>query len=332
MPEEHPQRPTVVLPVDSAEALPTAAALLRAGKLVAFPTETVYGLGANALDAQAVASIFRAKGRPNHNPVILHIAGQEQLFSVVAVWPPLAQELASRFWPGPLTLVLTKNERVPANVTGGGPTVAVRWPSHPVAQELIRLSGVPVAAPSANRSSELSPTRAEHVVRSLAGRIDLVLDGGPTTAGIESTVLSLAHDRPTLLRPGPITVAELEEVCGIIQHVGDLPANAPLPAPGLLARHYAPRTPVELCNSAEDVRNRWREMQQRGHRVGVLAISPMAEAFVLPADPVAYATQLYDRLHQLDAGAYEHLLIELPPDTPAWLAVRDRLKRAGTPA
>lgn len=323
------ERNTILVPATPA-ALLQAAALLRAGALVAFPTETVYGLGANALDAKAVAGIFRAKGRPAHNPLIVHIAGQEMRNRVVALWPPLAQRLADAFWPGPLTLVLPKNPAVPDEVTGGGPTVAVRWPAHPLAAELIRLTDLPLAAPSANRSSELSPTRAEHVQKSLSGRIDLILDGGPTTAGIESTVLDLSQTPPVLLRPGPIALAELEAVCGPIRERADLPHTGPLPSPGMLARHYAPHTPVELLDSAECVQIRASELQRAGRRFAALVIEPNTTGIALPADPNAYAARLYDTLHALDAQAYEVILIECPPDTPGWVAVRDRLQRAAT--
>src|SRR5690348_13744143 len=209
---------TAIFPLDPSsanlEAIAEAARILRAGGLVAFPTETVYGLGANALDASAVARIFAAKGRPANNPLIIHIADASDVRKVVADWPESAGRLAERFWPGPLTLVLPRCDAVPDAVTAGGPTVAVRVPAHPVAQALVRAAGVPIAAPSANRSMELSPTRAEHVLRGLDGRIDVLLDGGPTAGGIESTVLDLTATPPRLLRPGLIGVAELEAVLG----------------------------------------------------------------------------------------------------------------------
>ncbi len=184
------------------ERIARAAEVLRRGGLVAFPTETVYGLGANALDPNAVAGIFHAKGRPANNPVIVHVAEARDVLRVVADWPEIAERLAQRFWPGPLTLVLPKRAGVPDVVTAGGPTVAVRVPAHPVALALLRAVGVPIAAPSANRSTQLSPTRAEHVQRGLDGLIDLILDGGPTTGGLESTVLDVTTTPPRLLRPG----------------------------------------------------------------------------------------------------------------------------------
>ena len=198
---------TVVLKVDShspdAAAIRRAAAVIRAGGLVAFPTETVYGLGANGLDAAAVARIFEAKGRPATNPVILHVSDASEVLNVAADWPETAAQLAAAFWPGPLTLVVPKADRVPSIVTAGGPTVAVRCPNHRVALALIREAGVPIAAPSANRSTELSPTRAEHVLKSLNGRIDLLLDGGPCSGGIESTVVDATGDMPARASPRP---------------------------------------------------------------------------------------------------------------------------------
>ncbi|HTU92605.1 MAG TPA: L-threonylcarbamoyladenylate synthase, partial [Gemmataceae bacterium] len=240
--------------VPKAEALAEAARVLRGGGLVAFPTETVYGLGANALDASAVARIFAAKGRPANNPLIVHVANAGEARNVVADWPASAALLAEYFWPGPLTLVLPKRDTVPDVVTAGGPTVAVRVPAHPVAQALSRAADLPIAAPSANRSTELSPTRAEHVLRGLDGRIEMLLDGGPTSGGIESTVLDLTATPPRLLRPGLIGVAEIEAVIGSLARVCSLTVAVqnspqPLPSPGMMPRHYAPRTPLECVEA-----------------------------------------------------------------------------------
>lgn len=332
-------RRTSVVPIDPAApdeaVLRRAADVLRAGGLVAFPTETVYGLGANALDDGAVRGIFAAKGRPANNPLIVHVDGEAMLRTVAAAWPTTAANLAARFWPGPLTLVLPKAITVPDVVTGGGPTVAVRMPAHPVALGLIRAAGVPLAAPSANRSSELSPTRAAHVVAGLDGRIDLVLDGGPTASGIESTVLSLAGDRPVLLRPGPIPVAELARVVGPVVRPGPVGTTGALPSPGMLARHYAPRTPVELHADRAGLAGRADELTRSGERTGSVLIgdgSGSTESVtVMPADAAGYAARLYAVLHDLDGRGLTRLLIELPPDTDEWLAVRDRLKRAASP-
>lgn len=329
----HP-RATRVLTIDPANPDParlrTAAAVLQSGGLVAFPTETVYGLGANALDASAVRSVFDAKGRPSHNPLIIHIANEAMLERVVVSWPATAKALADRFWPGPLTLVLPKGPDVPPEVTGGGATVAVRMPAHPVALGLIRETGLPLAAPSANRSSEVSPTRGEHVLAGLDGRIDLILDGGPTPNGIESTVLDLTSQPPTLLRPGPITRATLEGLTGPITYGERAPATGPLPSPGLTARHYAPRTPVELHGSAAGAETRARDLRGIGKRVAVVLIggSSGRDGVAMPVDAVGYAARLYDVLHDLDARGFDQILVELPPDTDDWLAVRDRLTRA----
>lgn len=328
-------RPTVVRPIDPAHPDPgllrEAGEVVRAGGLVAFPTETVYGLGANAQDAAAVGRIFAAKGRPATNPLIVHVVGESMLHTLATEWPPTAARLARRFWPGPLTLVLPKRPTVPDATTGGGPTVAVRMPGHPVALGLIGAAGVPVAAPSANRSSALSPTRAEHVLAGLGGRIDLILDGGPTANGIESTVLSLVGERPVLLRPGPIAVSELEEVIGPVERRSREATGGPLPSPGLLPRHYAPRTPLELHADRDRLFNRADELARAGEHVGCVVMGSESGSRVvveLPADPAGYASRLFDTLHELDKRGLTRILVQLPPETDEWLAVRDRLTRA----
>src|SRR5436190_1865041 len=239
---------TAILSVDPADpdpaAIRRAADLIRAGRLVAFPTETVYGLGANALDAAAVGRVFEAKGRPATNPVIVHVADADRVRDVAAAWPEAAARLAARFWPGPLTVVVPRRAEVPDVVTAGGPTVAVRCPAHAVARALIREADVPVAAPSANRSTELSPTRAEHVLKGLDGRIDLVLDGGPCPGGIESTVVDVTGGAVRLLRPGLVTVPMLEEVVGRVET--GTTSTGVARSPGQMARHYRPRTPLVL--------------------------------------------------------------------------------------
>ncbi len=309
-----------------------AAAVLRAGGLVAFPTETVYGLGANALDAAACARIFVAKGRPANNPIIVHVAGPAEARAVVASWPEIAVMLTARFWPGPLTLVLPKTAAVPAVVTAGGPTVAVRSPAHPVAQALLQAAGIPVAAPSANRSGELSPTRAEHVQRSLTDRIDLLLDGGPASGGVESTVLDLSRMPPRLLRPGLVSPAEIEAVIGPIERSA-VPTGAVLPSPGMLERHYAPRARLECLAPTEAIK-RVTELQKQGHKVGwvTFAARPLTLADVvvmpMPSDARAYAARLYEELHNLDVIGVERIVVDWPPDTEEWLAIRDRLRRA----
>ena len=324
------------------DAIQEAARILRAGGLVAFPTETVYGLGANALDAAAVERIFAAKARPATNPLIVHIASPDDLAQLADVgaqaegtWLAMPlQTLIARFWPGPLTLVLTKKPAVPDGVTAGGPTVAVRMPRHPVALALIAAAGVPLAAPSANRSEQLSPTRAEHVARSLGDAIDLILDGGPTDVGLESTVLDLTEWPPRLLRPGMVTVAEIEAVLGIALAVAPPAPNSEAAesarSPGQMPRHYAPRTPLRVVPDA------WAEAAQAAAPVAALAhTSPPADlpssvyAAVLPAEPHAYAARLYETLHNLDALGVSLILVQAVPETDDWLAVRDRLERAG---
>ncbi len=333
---------TIVLSIDSTAsnrvALAAAARVLRDGGLVAFPTETVYGLGANALDASAVARIFAAKGRPANNPLIVHVADAAAARQIVADWPESAARLAERFWPGPLTLVLPKHNTLPDIVTAKGPTVAVRVPAHPLAQALLRAAAVPIAAPSANRSTELSPTRAEHVLRGLEGRIDMLLDGGPTSGGIESTVLDLTVTPPRLLRPGLLGITELEAVIGSLAGARSLTVAAQsepelLRSPGQMPRHYAPRTPLECIERGRE--ERMAVLLGDGRRLGWVTFADAGQAppsgvvlRMLPADPAGYAAQLYAVLHELDEAGLDRILVMLPPDSDDWLAVRDRLRRA----
>lgn len=286
-----------------------AAALIRAGRLVAFPTETVYGLGANALDAEAVARIFAAKGRPSTSPVIVHVDSVEMARRLAAEWPEAAETLAERYWPGPLTLVVPKASRIPDIVTAGLPTVGLRMPAHPVALELIRTSGTPIAAPSANRFTELSPTLAEHVAEHLA---DFVLDGGPARVGIESTVLSLAG-RAELLRPGVIPLPEIEALVGPVE-VSPGVGRGAHPAPGMHLRHYRPSTPLVLLGREAP--------PPAGHgawlRLGL----------EMPQNAAEYAASLYEKLHELDRRGLDWIAVEPPPDRPDWAGVLDRLRRA----
>ncbi len=318
------------------DVIEKAARIVRAGGLVAFPTETVYGVGANALDSAAVNAIYVAKGRPSRNPLIVHVADMKSAQSLVKNWTPTAQTLAERFWPGPLTIVLPRSELVPDAVTGGGLTVALRWPVHPVAQALIRAAGVPIAAPSANLSSELSPTLAEHVARNLVGRIDAILDGGPSWAGIESTVIDLTPALPRLLRPGPIAPGEIERLIGPLQRPTTAAVDAPLPSPGMLERHYAPTTPLDCCSDKVRAVRRFVEFATDRKKVGFLAFhlkthdSDLGVFIRMPQDPVRYAADMYRVLHELDQRGLDRIIVELPPDTDEWLAVRDRLMRAGT--
>ena len=293
------------------ELIAAAAALIRAGELVAFPTETVYGLGANALDAAAVERIYAAKGRPHSSPLIVHCADVAMAQSLAAFWPEAAAALAARFWPGPLTLVVKKTAAIPDAVTAGLPTVGLRVPDHPVALALIRAAGVPIAAPSANEFMQLSPTTAEHVRRGLGNRVACVLDGGPSRVGIESTVLSLAGETPVLLRPGMVSLAELEAVLGPVSALGSFSPEAH-PAPGMHDRHYSPRAPLFLFRHAFA-------------RDGRGVVLPLAE---LGLEPSAYARRLYAALHEADEQGAEWIAVEEPPDAPAWAGVRDRLRRA----
>ena len=308
-----------------------AARLLRAGGLVAFPTETVYGLGANALDAEAVARIYAVKGRPATSPLIVHVASIEMAQSLVMNWPEIADRLGRRFWPGPLTLVLEKQPAIPAIVTANLSTVGLRMPAHPIALALIRAAGVPLAAPSANRFTELSPTTAEHVRRSLGSDVDYILDGGPCTVGIESTVLSLAGwstgSQPILLRPGGIPRIEMEPLIGRIAMADD-PASGPHPAPGLHPRHYSPRTTLYLATNGR------LPDQGQGQGIYLQHQNPPSRTNVtihqMPQSAADYAAALYEVLHQADAGNYNWIAVDLPPSTPEWEAIQDRLQRAAT--
>lgn len=289
-----------------------AAALIRAGKLVAFPTETVYGLGANALDAAAVERIFEAKGRPRNIPLIVHVDSVEMARGLASRWPDAAETLARRYWPGPLTLVVPKRRQHPAIpdiVTAGLPTVGLRMPAHPLALALIGAAGVPIAAPSANRFTELSPTTAAHVPEALA---DYVLDGGPARVGIESTVLSLVG-APVLLRPGVIPLPEIEALIGPVGMAAD-PAEGAHDAPGMHPRHYRPATPLYLLGPGE--------APPAGSGAWLRIGREMS------AEPREYAAALYETLHRLDALRPDWIAVERPPDTPEWAGVLDRLRRA----
>jgi L-threonylcarbamoyladenylate synthase len=312
-----------VLP-PTAENLALAAAVICRGGLVAFPTETVYGLGANALSAEAAAGIFEAKRRPSFDPLIVHVADRAMLARVVLEVPPQAEQLIERFWPGPLTLVLPKSAEVPGIVTSGLPTVAVRMPRHPVALELIRRAGVPLAAPSANPFGYLSPTRAEHVERMLGNSVDLVLDGGATGFGVESTILLLG-ERPLLLRYGATPLEDLEAVLGPLERrVGE--RQKPL-VPGQLPQHYAPRTPVVLARP-EEVPPELRK------RAGFLAFKDVPKGFKVvkvlspTGELLEAAAHLFEALHQLDRLNLDLIYAEPVPEEGLGRAIMDRLRRA----
>jgi L-threonylcarbamoyladenylate synthase len=315
-------------------AIERAVEVLRAGGLVAFPTETVYGLGADAGNPQAVRKIYLAKGRPRNHPLIVHIAEARQLTDWAARLPPQAIRLAERYWPGPLTLILERAAHVHDAVTGGQATIALRVPSHPVAQALLTAFGGGVAAPSANRYGRLSATTAEHVRRELAGSVDYVLDGGPCDLGIESTIVDVSGTEPALLRPGSIGARELEELLGEPL----VPATAASPrAPGTLAKHYAPQTPLMLLES-DLLLELASSMTRQGGRVAVMARStlqplmPEVKWVTAAADPARYAHELYARLRELDGAGCDAILVERPPLEAEWAAVLDRLQRAASGA
>jgi L-threonylcarbamoyladenylate synthase len=322
----------VVDPVDpDPVAIARAAARIREGGLVAFPTETVYGLGAHALDAAAVARIFVAKERPANDPLIVHVARFEDVAPLVEQLPEQAHVLAARFWPGPLTLIMRRSRVVPDVVTAGLDTVAVRVPSHRVARALLEASGVPIAAPSANLFSRPSPTRAAHVLEDLDGRLDIVLDGGATTVGVESTVLDLSGPIPEVLRPGATSVEALREVIGDVRvrSAGSV-AGQPdaMRSPGLLVKHYSPRATLTLYEGVDQaavvarMRADARAAEAAGQRVGILD-------FGNDADPGVIAEQLYSRLRQFDAEGMHVILARGVAATDGLgLAVRDRLRRA----
>ncbi len=315
--------------------LDCAAEILKRGGLVAFAAETVYGLGASAWNASAVASIFRAKGRPAGNPLIVHAGSVEQAKMCVSAWPGEADRLAAAFWPGPLTLVLPRSSRVPDVTTGGRETVALRIPSTPIALELVARSGAPIAAPSANRSNHVSPTRAEHVLADLNGVIDLVIDSGPTRIGLESTVLDLTTHPARILRPGPISLAELERVLGagmVGAHVHDAPGDR-FASPGRQPVHYAPRTAAYRVDGLEELARAGDLDDSALVILGVPAAgfdSLVLRAIVLET-PEAAALELYHVLRTCDAAAPGRIVIVMPPADPAWAAVRDRVVRATSP-
>jgi len=320
-------------------AVKRASESLCAGEVVALPTETVYGLAANALDEKAVAKIFQIKGRPSHNPIIVHVVGIEMAKRCVTVWPASADKLARSFWPGPLTLVLPGSDAISEIVTAGGPTVGVRWPGHPFIQAVIRECKFPLAAPSANLSDHVSPTNAGHVRKQLGERISLIVDGGQSQVGIESTVLDLTVSPPKILRPGMI---HAESLTAIIGETGNRKPEAgdktegTLRSPGLLKKHYAPKAMLRILHWRDDadLRSQLSTIHYPLSACQVIAHTkiPSGENFagvsVIPHDAEAFARAIYAELHRCDEAGAGLIVVEAPPDSPEWSGIADRLRRA----
>ena len=317
-------------------AVQRAVQLLRAGEVVVLPTETVYGLAANALDEKAVAKIFQIKGRPEHNPIIVHVVGNDMAKNCVRNFPELAEKLSNAFWPGPLTMVLPRSKTIPNNVTAGGETVGVRWPSHPIMQAVIRECGFPLAAPSANLSNQVSPTNAHHVFSQLAGKVALIVDGGQSQVGIESTVLDLTVSPPRILRPGMIHAESLAAVAGNLQLSTFNLQPSTLRSPGMLAKHYSPKAKLVIlnwCDESELVSqlSTFNFQLSTTHVIAHTKIPagfPPENVSVIPHDAEAFARALYGELHRCDAAGAELIVVELLPETPEWSGIADRLRRA----
>ncbi len=337
--------PAEILPTHTpallAAAVDRAAALLRAGEVVAVPTETVYGLAANAFDPEAVARIYALKGRPSHNPIIVHVASAAMARSCASRWPDLANVIGAAFWPGPLTLVVPKSDRVPDIVTAGGTTVGVRWPQHPFMQAVIKACGFPLAAPSANLANRLSPTNARHVLQQLGDVLPLIVDGGDCNVGIESTVVDVTGTAPVVLRPGMISEPEIQQVargrCPSAQEREPAGSEAGvLRSPGQLVRHYSPRTPLVVWT--------WRDEEELLRQLDAAGIPPaktcvlvhgripMSGQFphvvLIPDDPEAFARALYAELHRCDETGASLIVVEALPEGPEWSGILDRLRRA----
>jgi L-threonylcarbamoyladenylate synthase len=322
------------------QSIARAAEILRSGGTVALPTETVYGLGANALDPAAVARIFAAKDRPSWDPLIVHVSDRAMLETVAHITPQ-AEKLIAAFWPGPLTLLLERTANIPDIVTAGRPLVGVRMPAHPLALAVIRAAGVPIAAPSANRFGRTSPTTADHVLQDLDTRIDAVLDGGPTSVGVESTVLDPNHDPMILYRPGAITPAMIETVAGPV-HIYQPPTTSgepeSLPSPGVGIRHYAPRARLILVNDENDLYHHAIQLEQAGEHLGIMlphgwTVPGSAEIFHWDAweNHPGLAQNLFAGLRALDSRRVTAILCPVPPSDGVGAAIRDRLEKAARP-
>lgn len=329
---------TVTTPAQSRARLEEAAAILRAGGLVAIPTETVYGLGADATNPRAVAAIFEAKGRPQDNPLIVHIHNASQLAEIARVIPPQVDALIEAFWPGPLTIILPKSDCIPSITSGGLDTVAVRLPAHPIARELIRLAGVPLAAPSANRSGSPSTTTAQHCIDDLSGRIDAIVDGGPCTVGLESTVISLAQDIPRLLRPGAVTPEALRRYLPNLAVdfavTGQPDPNVRVASPGMKYQHYAPKCQVILLEGSSSDYTAWVNAHAQP---GVFALCTDEELPLLHGDALSLgsasqvaqqAAALFARLRELDERGAQTVYARCPTKEGLSLALYNRMIRA----
>lgn len=321
-------------PAKFRSAVEQAVAMLRAGELVALPTETVYGLAANAFAPDAVAKIFQIKGRPANNPIIVHVAGWNLAQRCAKAWPESATRLGKAFWPGPLTLVLPRSMSIPDVVTAGGSTVGIRWPSHPFIQAVIQECGFPLAAPSANRSNEISPTNAEHVRQSLGDRISLIVDGGQSSVGIESTVVDLSEDQVRMLRPGMIHEESLAAALGSVVKTSG--KSGELRSPGMLPRHYSPKAKLivfqwqsneELQHQAESAGIRTEEAIVISHTC-LPAPKGWAGISLIPHDAEAFARALYSEWHRCDESRVRWIIMEGVPDGLEWRGIADRLKRA----
>lgn len=322
--------------------LQQGATLLRRGELVAFPTETVYGLGADGTSEEAVANIFRAKGRPSDNPLIIHLAEIRQVYDWVESVPPLAEKLIHSFWPGPLTIVIKHNGRFAPQVTAGLPTVAIRIPAHPIARALIQLADLPVAAPSANRSGRPSPTRAEHVWTDLQGRISLLIDGGSAKVGVESTVIDVTGKHPVLLRPGGLSIEEIENKVGFLKVDPALQESTRKPrSPGMKYRHYAPNGEMwlylgEPIQMIRNIQSQAKQLRKAGKRVGILTTEEHQDKYLADVviacgsrkRPETVARNLFHTLHQFNEAQVDLILAETFPEQGAFYSVMNRLKKA----
>ena len=327
-------------PSEDPTAIEQAGALLRAGEVVGIPTETVYGLAADALNPQAVARIFEAKGRPQDNPLIVHIADIETVYEIAAEFPPQAQALAEAYWPGPMTIILPKQDKIPTVTSGGLNTVGIRFPSHPLAQAIIRAAGTPLAAPSANTSGRPSTTTAQHVMEDLNGKIAAVVDGGACSVGVESTVVSLCGERPRLLRPGGISLEQLRAVLGEVdvdralrETIDD---SEKVSAPGMKYRHYAPKAPVTVVFGTPEASADY-IYTQLGENSGVLCFDDCAARFYGKAvvetfgpsdDPEEQARHVFDALRRFDDTNCTHIYAQCPPSDGMGLAVANRIQKA----